>query len=174
MRCQHCGNEFWASLAIGDSDFCSPMHRRRFHKHLRAAIQLIEGSKDLRAVGLAPFQSRLVFNDVSHSSELAQVSYPRPIRTPEFGLAPTGEALAPKLAYSDEAEPVEQEACSEAVGGNVAAIVKLQASGSDHRPQRIAAIVAEVREILGHRRGKVVALPVGRKTGRVIEFPRAV
>lgn len=147
MHCQYCGNEFWASRVIGDSDFCSPLHRRRFQNHLKSGMQRIEESTSVRSTRLAPFQTSLGLNEASRASVFSVASYIRPVRIPSFDLIPTAEAVAPALASS-------------------------QPTRFDERI-RISAILSEVRQELAQRRH--VGVPRGsRGMDRVIELAVAV
>jgi hypothetical protein len=173
MNCQHCGNEFWASRVIGDSDFCSPLHRRRFHDHLRAAMQLIEHSTAVHATGLAPFHSNLAASEVSHAGRFAEASYSQPIRVPGLHFIATAEALDPELLRSFEPQ-AEEATRFEMPAASFAATANLQLTESDERPLRISAILAGVRQELAQRRGKAVPASRSRRMERVIELPVAV
>ena len=166
MNCQYCGNEFWASRVIGDSDFCSLSHRSRFHNQLRAALQRIGRATDIRSTGLAPYHSGLAVDSESRATEFDVVSYKRPIRIPAFALTATDDVLAPELADSGEPEQLKEATRSE--------LPPAHPASSDERPLRISAILAKLRHELADRRDTRLPSAPARRTDRVIELPLAV
>ena len=42
MKCQFCGSDLWlTAYAVGDRDFCSPSHRRKYHERLRHVMEQV-------------------------------------------------------------------------------------------------------------------------------------
>ena len=107
MNCQYCGSIIGITAQIlGDDDFCSPAHRRRFHGRLRKAFQQVDKPAD--SISPAGFLNRLRPGDHGRDFFISGVlAVAAPMAMPVFSFSIDAAELEPDTP-APEAESARQ------------------------------------------------------------------
>lgn len=173
MQCQYCDKELLiGSWLTGEADFCSPLHRQRFHRCLAGAMRRIQEQSSLRPTGQGGFQGEVAVLDrppQSVSSAPPAATALRPAHLPLFGLTTASpEMLCRRLLQTEEFDEADTPTLlDEAAPGT-------EPSDADSRLKRISSMLSEIREQIAKRQRESSDFLGQRARARVIPLKRAV